>query len=589
MDRNTRIAFGLIFLLFVVYFVYISRFAAPPPPAGTEQTTTSTTSETTVPPTGDIAVPVADTEVVADTIDMEFGDAPRRALVVDTGVARFYLDSRGAVVTRIELLDFTGIDSEFVELIGTSDGQGGAEVLSLEIFSPSGVIDSGDWNFDVEGVGPDDRLTLDIGDQRTVTFLAGDGQGGQLTKNFTFSYGKYDFQLGIQSRLGGSLTGAGKVVLEWDQGILSTEKNRKDEIRSFNNFFQVGDTQKKKSLRNFKGAGGNPGSAEWSSDGTIQWAATRSKYFMSAGIPTDPVNGRVGLVGDSQGEYLGWRMEYPVTGGMSVYNGDFNIYCGPIDFNYLKSYNRNLESLVDMGKMIRPISLALKWLMDFLHRFIPNYGVIIILMSVITKVLFYRLSNKSFKSMKDMQAVQPELKALQDKYKDNKEKLNKATMELYKEHGVNPLGGCLPLLLQMPVFFALYRVLRSAVELRGAGFFGWIHDLSNMDVIYALPFNIPVVGGFIDNSISVLPILMGLSMWAQQKLGGTGMGMSSGSQPANQMAAMNKIMPFFMTFIFYRMPSGLVLYWLVNNILTVVQQYYIHKGHQDTPKVVTAS
>ena len=110
-----------------------------------------------------------------------------------------------------------------------------------------------------------------------------------------------------------------------------------------------------------------------------------------------------------------------------------------------------------------------------------------------------------------------------------------------------------------------------------------------MDVIYALPFNIPVVGGFIDNSISVLPILMGLSMWAQQKLGGTGMGMSSGSQPANQMAAMNKIMPFFMTFIFYRMPSGLVLYWLVNNILTVVQQYYIHKGHQDTPKVVTAS
>jgi YidC/Oxa1 family membrane protein insertase len=253
----------------------------------------------------------------------------------------------------------------------------------------------------------------------------------------------------------------------------------------------------------------------------------------------------------------------------------------------LKAHGRGLEHLVDMGTLIRPISLAIKWLMDFLSRFIPNYGLNIILLSVFTKVLFYRLTHKSLKSMKEMQAIQPELKGLQDKFKGDRDRLNRETLALYKRAGVNPLSGCLPLLLQMPVFFALYRVLRGAVELRGAGFMLWMDDLSNMDVIYKLPFAIPLVGSFIENSISVLPVLMGVSMWAQQKLGGSGMGMGTESPQAAQMAMINKIMPVFMTFVFYRMPSGLVLYWLVNNILQVAQQYYIHKG-LDKPRVITA-
>jgi YidC/Oxa1 family membrane protein insertase len=207
--------------------------------------------------------------------------------------------------------------------------------------------------------------------------------------------------------------------------------------------------------------------------------------------------------------------------------------------------------------------------MIWMHHFIPNYGWVIIIISVLTKVLFYRLTHKSFKSMKEMQDLQPRLAALKVKYGDDKQRMSQETMKLYKEAGVNPLGGCLPMVLQMPVFVALFNVLKYTIEVRGAHFVGWISDLSQQDVLFTFPVTLPLIG----NAFSLLPILMGISMYAQSKLGGSPTGGPSATQPPG----MTVLLPVVFTVLFYKMPSGLVIYWIINTVLSVAQQYYIHR------------
>ncbi len=586
MDRQTKIAFGLIFILLIGYYAWLSRFAPEPEPvseeASTEQVEELPAASDQL-PASQAPPPVLPAEPISD---IDTASAPRRQIVVETPIARYHLDSRGAVLTGIELTEFEGYDEDgetdgVVELVASGEGYPGEGLLGLDLHRGGEAMVSDAWHFAADL--PDGQGTLRVDTDQTLTFRFSDGRGGELLKAYTFHGESYQFELRVSGNLGGALAGVDHFGLSMEQGILSTEKNRKDDVGSFKNFFKLGDSVEKKGLGTFKN-----GDVVNSPEGTVQWAATKNKYFVLAMIPQAPLQGSATLSGSKEGEYLGYSTRFPLRGGRTNFDEDIQVYAGPIIRDTLMSYERGLENVQDLGWVwIRPISVGIKWLMGWMYNFIPNYGIVIILLSVFTKVLFYRLSHKSFKSMKEMQAIQPELQKLQAKYKDNKSKLNEETMKLYKEHGVNPLGGCLPLLLQMPVFFALFSVLRSAVELRGAGFVGWINDLSYMDVLYALPFEIPLLGGFIDNAISLLPILMGLSMWLQTKLGGTGMGMSAGpGQAGAQAAMMNKIMPFFMTFIFYRMPSGLVLYWLVNNILTAVQQYYIHKGLDQDGKVV---
>jgi YidC/Oxa1 family membrane protein insertase len=237
----------------------------------------------------------------------------------------------------------------------------------------------------------------------------------------------------------------------------------------------------------------------------------------------------------------------------------------------LKAYGVGLEKTIDLGWVyLRPLSVGILWLMVWMERFIPNYGVVIIILSLLTKLLFYRLTHKSFKAMKDMQRIQPKLKEIQEKYKGDRDRQNKEVMKLYKEAGVNPLGGCLPLLLQMPVFFALYSVLSNTIELRNAPFVSWINDLSAPDRLFGWKASIPIVG----NEFHLLPILMGGAMIWQSKMGGSPTGESV---PAAQTKMMTYLMPVIMTVFFYSMPSGLVLYWLVNNVATIVQQHIAQK------------
>jgi YidC/Oxa1 family membrane protein insertase len=248
----------------------------------------------------------------------------------------------------------------------------------------------------------------------------------------------------------------------------------------------------------------------------------------------------------------------------------YDVYVGPLDYDKMAAQRSlanpevslGIEKAVDLGySWVRPLSRVVLKMLIWLHSFIPNYGLVIIVFSTFTNILFFPLTYKSTKSMRDMAALKPRIDALKEKYKDEPQKLSEATMRLYKEAGVNPLGGCLPLLLQMPIFFALYAVLFRTIELRGAPFVFWIKDLAQPDVVFNLPFSLPLIG----SGIALLPIIMGVTSYFQAK--------QTAADPNQKM--MTVIMPVVMTLIFFSFPSGLVLYWLTSNVLTIAQKFVL--------------
>lgn len=239
-----------------------------------------------------------------------------------------------------------------------------------------------------------------------------------------------------------------------------------------------------------------------------------------------------------------------------------NLFFGPKKLDILKQLNIGAQKIVDFGWfdiIAKPILLG----MNFSNRVTRNYGIDIILLTILIKIIFYPLSVKSYKSMKEMQKLQPIIAKLKEKYKDDREKLNREMMDIYKQKGVNPLGGCLPMVIQIPVFFALYKVLMGAIEFRHAPFFLWINDLAAPEDLFAFS----VVGYTVP--IRVLPLIMGITMLIQQKMTPTSV------DPIQE--KMMLFMPIIFTFLFWGFPSGLVLYWLVNNVISIAQQYYINK------------
>jgi YidC/Oxa1 family membrane protein insertase len=212
----------------------------------------------------------------------------------------------------------------------------------------------------------------------------------------------------------------------------------------------------------------------------------------------------------------------------------------------------------------KPLHLTLR----FLYRYVKNYGIAIIILTILIKIIFWPLTHKSYKSMKEMQKLQPLMKKMREKYKNDKAQMNRELMGLYKTYKVNPMGGCLPMVIQIPVFFALFRILGTAIELRHAPFFLWINDLSSPDRLFHFPFSIPFMSP--PYGIPVLTLLMGASMFIQQKLTPTP------GDPAQ--AKMMLFLPLIFTVMFINFPSGLVLYWLTNNLISIGQQYRIKRG-----------
>ena len=346
----------------------------------------------------------------------------------------------------------------------------------------------------------------------------------------------------------------GYYSLSWSGGMPITEKNKTDDLGYINGYIYQGGETHSPDISDI----GSPNVDHIK--GETLWAAVRTKYFVSALIPNRPcVGGRASAFTAHEEE----EKIYNVSLTLSAENASTLLYLGPLEYHRIKQLGVGLDSIMNFGwSFIRPISKGVHFLLIKMNNYIPNYGVILIIFSLLVKILVYPLTKQSYESTQKMQAIQPELNALKEKYKNDQQKFSQAQISLFKERGVNPLGGCFPILLQMPLLFALFQVFRSTIELRGAPFVLWIKDLSAPDAIINLPFHIPIYGGH----IAVLPILMGVTMFIQQKMMPT--------QVSGQQKFMSYFMTGFFTLLFNNFPSGLNLYYTLFNALTIVQQKF---------------
>jgi len=386
-----------------------------------------------------------------------------------------------------------------------------------------------------------------------------------IKKSLTFYPNSYIIDMFLNLSELSDIIHLGNYAVTWSGGLPQTENNPKDELTYFGGYvYQAGKPYAFEKLSS--GIKNDP--TYWGKvSGNTDWIAVRSKYFVSALIPetgTGPVEVNLGKVNDNQNVY-----NYKAHFQANEPGSRLSLYLGPLEYKRIKDLGVGLSSMMNFGiAPIRPISKGVLWLLKFLHQFIPNYGLVLVLFSILVKILVYPLTKKSYKSTKEMQAIQPLVAELKEKHKKDPTKLNKATMALYKEHGVNPLGGCLPLLLQMPLLFALFQVFRSTIELRNAPFVFWINDLSSPDIIYHLPFSLPVYGGH----IAVLPLIMGITMFLQQKMMPT--------QASGQQKFMSYFMTGFFILLFNNFPSGLNLYYTLFNVFTILQQKFLTPSQQ---------
>ena len=312
----------------------------------------------------------------------------------------------------------------------------------------------------------------------------------------------------------------------------------------------------------------------------MEWVAVKNKFFVQILNPKGPKSGSSGfdlIVERTVGRYenandpatwaqaavpsrvaaaIQFEGRHMVSG--DSYSRSFSYYVGPKELDTLRPLGLSKKEVMDFGKL-RLVCEGLVWSLGKLYGLIPNYGIAIILLTLIVRIIFWPLTHKGTESMKRMQELQPQIKALQEQYKDKPQKLQQETMALYKVNKVNPLGGCLPMLIQIPVFFALFSVLRSGVELRFAPFL-WVGDLSSPENL--LQGMIPLVG-----SLNLLPLLMTVTQIWQTKL-------TPAAGDPMQQKMMMWMMPIMMLVFLYSMPAALVLYWTANQVMMIIQLYW---------------
>jgi len=304
--------------------------------------------------------------------------------------------------------------------------------------------------------------------------------------------------------------------------------------------------------------------------GDFEWLAEINRYFTMIFMPEERMISSIFFGAEENFVAAGARLAPSVIKSNSRKETTYKLYIGPLEGKRLENFHPNCKELIDFG-MLTPISVFLLRILRFIYSLVHNYGFSIICLTLLINLFLFPLTRKSFSSMRKMQDLQPEINKLREEHKNNPQKLNKELMELYKKRGGNPLGGCFPMFLQIPVFISLYLALTKSIELKGANFL-WINDLSAPDAAFKLPITLPFIG----NKINILPILMLIAMMLQQRITQKRTAIQSGSQ--KQLAL---IMPLVFGFIFYNFPSGLVLYWLTNTIAMSLVQWKMISGSSE--------
>lgn len=443
-----------------------------------------------------------------------------REIVVESDLYRAVLTGKGGAIKSWELKKYAANGKGFVHLIPAKE-EDAIYPFSLELEG----TDLNNATFTIDGKGF--RLNQNKNKEAIIfSYIGPDGL--KIEKRLTFYNDNYRVDMDLHAE------GVKKPIhlsLGTDFGIY--DKGGSSYVSHVGPVISV-DSKLKSDAPKKEGE-----TAQY--QGKIKWTAMEDKYFIASIIPKEEIESAV--VKKGRGESFNALIKIPESGAIKR---SFILYAGPKEFDRLQSFRVGMEDNIGFG-WFWFIGLPLFQLMKWMYKIIGNYGIVIILITMITKVVFAPLTHKSYKSMRAMQKLQPKIAALQEKFKADKQKLNIEIMNLYKTHKVNPVSGCLPMVIQIPVFIALYNVLSNAIEFRHAPFYWWIKDLSAMDPYY------------------IMPIAMGISMLVQQW-----MTPSTATDPLQ--AKMMYAMPIIFTFMFLSFPSGLVLYWLVNNVLSIAQQ-----------------
>ncbi|MBM3286497.1 MAG: membrane protein insertase YidC [Candidatus Eisenbacteria bacterium] len=552
MDRRMLLAMALAILVLAANSLIFGK-RGPRPGAPREGRDTSAVRTSPAPPIQPQRPPAVATPAGLSSGGSQLGNPGAMAdttgiVVVETDVLRAEFDPVGGAIRSWRLKRYTDAREEPADLVRTRS----TGALWFAIRDGERIIRTDSTRFSTEvAYGPTETV---------VTFSAQEPGGIGLVRTFRLEPGRYDARMDIRVSGAGERAEGGEWEIGWVDGLPAVERDPRGDHLASSAVALFGKEFMKKGASGgmFGCAGGGQGSRTEVHEGTLRWAGVRNKYFLGALLLDQPRDRRVVTSHNGAAHSAGALISEPLS--MSgVTETSYKLYLGPIHYTSLSSYGLDLERVQDLGPgVLRPFSKLLMKFFVVLNSVISNYGFVILILSVLIRVIFYPLTKKSMNSMKRMQALKPEMDRISQKYKNDPEKKNREVMELYRKNKINPLGGCLPVLVQLPVLSGLYYVLANAVQLRKEPFLLWMRDLSAPDTVAH-------VAGF---PLNVLPLIMAGTMVWQQKI--------TPSDP--RQASLGYIMPIFMTFLFYSTPSGLVFYWTVSNLLTVLQQIWMNRS-----------
>jgi YidC/Oxa1 family membrane protein insertase len=459
-----------------------------------------------------------------------------KKITIDTGLTKFVFSNRGGVIEQV-LMKKYNFEGKPINVVNQVEGTKLPLTLISNDESVNEIMQNAFYEASAESIELDESVQ-----SATLTLKLKHQTGLEVTKKLTFTHNKFLVQVETEvSSLAKNLT----YSILWGPGLGG-------ELASHTDYFVfAGATTLINGERLETKKEDVPGVLEHK--GTLDWTAFQNKYFAAALVPEKGVDYAETYKIDDH-LYVGLSLQTVKSAASS----SILLYVGTKEVFLLEAAGHKLNRLMDYGWLGNKFAFLVKPLLSvlaFFYNVFGNYGWAIIFLTIVIKIIFFPLTHKSFKSMKGLQKIQPYVKVIQERNKDNRQKMNEEMIELYKKHQVNPLGGCLPMLLQIPVFISLYHALFFSIELRGAPFMGWITDLSVADPYY------------------VTPVLMGVTMFLQQKM------TPSVGDPVQQKIML--MLPIVFTFLFVTFPAGLVIYWTINNLLTIAQQYYIYKVAKD--------
>ena len=482
-------------------------------------------------------------------------EVAERQILVEMPLYSVALTNRGAGISSWELKEFRETSDRAAPPIDLATAGGAGSPLFVTPFSELGIGNFADRVFEVVGE-----------DLSSVSFETR-ANGVTLRKTYTFEPDSYSFRLLIEMVNDSTAVVAPRFQIDIPARQKDANDFREQALAALEDgsrvmtplaglgssgFFQSITGRKTEKYQDYLGQ--------------IDWAGIQTTYFLTVILPDNPSQANVRIATLEPGVLGVAQLSFDETilpPGRAIAR-EFRAYMGPKEMERLEAFGGETVRAIDLGwSWVEPLTRFFSLFLKMLYSVVPNYGVAIIILTIMVRVVTAPLTIKQMRSMERMRALSPQLKKIKEEFSDDRQKQSEKTMALYKSEGVNPLGGCLPMLLQFPVFIGLFYALRSTIQLRQAPFFGWIDDLSVPETL----FEIPGIG----LPIRVLPLIMGATMVLQQKI------TPMQADPA-QAKMMMTVMPVMMTVIFYQFPSGLVLYWMVSNVLAISHQLWIGRG-----------